>query len=85
MGGARRQALSVLINTDIFKVSMESTKFITVRSLLTTLIVTLTLTLINLGWGEGFVFVWLRSWLIAFLIMQLASLWLVPIIKKYVS
>ncbi|MFV8370753.1 DUF2798 domain-containing protein [Flavobacterium sp. LB2R40] len=55
-------------------------------SLLTTFIVTsyisFTLVAVNVGFTDGFVFIWLRSWLIAFFLATPSLLIVGPFIRK---
>ena len=45
--------------------------------------VTFVLVAVNVGFGEKFLFVWLRSWLIAFVLVSLSVLFLAPKIRKF--
>jgi Protein of unknown function (DUF2798) len=65
---------------------MKFTKFEIVFALLmssiTTFFVTLVLVSINLGFTDKFVIVWLRSWLIATVMVSLSILFVAPQIRK---
>ena len=54
-------------------------------SLVTTFIVTLVLVSINVGYNELFMFIWMRSWLVAFVLVGLAILFLAPVIRNYLN
>ena len=58
-------------------------KFATIMSAVTTFFVTLALVSINLGFESNFLFIWMRSWLIAFILVGLSILFVAPIIRKY--
>ena len=51
-------------------------KFAFIMSLVTTFIISFTLVSINLGFTDRFIFVWLRSWFIAFIIALLSILFI---------
>jgi hypothetical protein len=65
---------------------MKFTKFEIVFALLmssiTTFFVTLVLVSINLGFTDNFLTVWLRSWLIATVMVSLSILFVAPQIRK---
>jgi hypothetical protein len=65
---------------------MKFTKFEIVFALLmssiTTFFVTLVLVSINLGFTDKFLIVWLRSWLIATVMVSLSILFVAPQIRK---
>ncbi len=44
--------------------------------------VSFTLVFINIGFGDDFLFIWLRSWLIAFLLATPSLLIVAPLIRK---
>lgn len=56
-------------------------------AILTALIVTsymsFILVLLNIGLTKNFTFIWLRSWLTAFIIATPSLLFIAPLIKKY--
>lgn len=54
-------------------------------SFFTTLVVTLVLVSVNFGWREGFLLVWLRSWLIAFVLVGISILYLAPVLRKWLA
>ena len=57
-------------------------KFAFVMSLTVTCYISFTLVAVNLGFRDKFVMVWLRSWLIAFIIAFLSLLFVAPIVRK---
>jgi hypothetical protein len=60
-------------------------KFATLMSLITTFFVTLVVVLVNMGYKEGFFFVWMRSWFIAFVLVGLSILFVAPEIRKFLT
>lgn len=60
-------------------------KFATIMSLVTTFFVTLVLVTVNLGFKDNFLFVWMRSWLIAFILVGLSILFVAPKIRQYLN
>jgi hypothetical protein len=67
------------------KPTYKEVKFASVMSLITTFFVTITLVSINVGFTERFLFVWLRSWLIAFVIALLSILFVGPVVRKLLN
>jgi hypothetical protein len=67
------------------KTSLPEIKFATLMSFVTTLAVTLVLVSVNYGWHSGFLLVWLRSWLIAFVLVGLSILYVAPALRKWLS
>jgi Protein of unknown function (DUF2798) len=51
-------------------------------SSITTLVVTFVLVSVNLGYTSDFLFLWIRSWLIAFIMVGFSILFLAPLIRK---
>jgi hypothetical protein len=51
-------------------------------SSITTLVVTFVLVSINLGYTADFLFLWMRSWMIAFVMVGLSILFLAPQIRR---
>lgn len=43
------------------------------------------LVLVNIGFTNNFILIWLRSWFTAFIIATPSLLFIAPIIKKYIS
>jgi hypothetical protein len=60
-------------------------QFAVVMSAVTTSFVSFALVSANYGFRAGFVFVWLRSWLIAFLLVVLSIYFIAPQIRKFVD
>ncbi|MCA6361948.1 MAG: DUF2798 domain-containing protein [Bacteroidetes bacterium] len=67
------------------KPGIPELKFATLMSFFTTLVVTLVLVSVNFGWREGFLLVWLRSWLIAFVLVGISILYLAPVLRKWLA
>lgn len=65
--------------------AINEIKFAIVMSLATTFFVTFILVSINLGFTDKFIFIWLRSWFIAFVLVGLSILFVAPTIKKYLN
>jgi Protein of unknown function (DUF2798) len=68
-----------------YRVNTNEIKFAAIMSLVTTFFVTLVLVSVNLGFTETFIFVWLRSWFIAFVLVGLSILFVAPVIRKYLE
>jgi Protein of unknown function (DUF2798) len=66
-----------------YRVNTKEIKFAATMSLVTTFFVTLVLVSVNLGFTKTFIVVWLRSWLIAFIMVGLSILFVAPVIRKY--
>ena len=62
--------------------SKANLKFALVTGLLVTSYITFTLVSINLGFTRNFVFVWLRSWLIAYILAVPSLLFVGPFIRR---
>ncbi len=56
-------------------------KFAVVTGIVVTSYITFTLVAVNVGFVQNFVFVWLRSWLIAFLLAVPSLLFVAPFIR----
>lgn len=67
------------------KITFSDFKFAFVMSAVTTFFVSLVLILVNYGYEEGFFFIWMRSWFIAFVMVTLSILYMAPIIRKLVN
>jgi hypothetical protein len=67
------------------KPGIHELKFAALMSFVTTLAVTLVLVSVNYGWRTGFIEVWLRSWLIAFVLVGLSILYVAPVLRKWLS
>jgi Protein of unknown function (DUF2798) len=67
------------------KPSFPEIKFAALMSFVTTLAVTLVLVSVNYGWHSGFLMVWLRSWLIAFVLVGLSILYVAPVLRKWLA
>lgn len=65
--------------------SSKDLKFSALMSLVTTFFVTFVLVSINVGFNEFFIYIWMRSWLIAFVLVGLSILYLAPVIKSYLN
>ncbi|MFZ7113869.1 MAG: DUF2798 domain-containing protein [Bacteroidota bacterium] len=65
--------------------SSKDVKFSALMSLVTTFFVTFVLVSINVGFNEFFIYIWMRSWLIAFVLVGLSILYLAPVIKSYLN
>jgi Protein of unknown function (DUF2798) len=60
-------------------------KFAILMSAITTFFVTFAIVSINLGYQENFIFVWFRSWLIAFILVGLSILFVAPHIDQFLK
>lgn len=60
-------------------------KFAILMSSITTFFVTFVLVSVNLGFQASFLFVWMRSWAIATVMVSLSIMFLAPILNKYLS
>jgi len=58
-------------------------KFASLMSLVTTFFVTFVIVMVNVGFTDKFFLVWMRSWLIAFVLVGLSILYIAPIIRDY--
>ncbi len=60
-------------------------KFAALMSLITTFFVTFVLVSTNLGFKKNFIFIWMQSWLIAFILVGLSILFVAPKIRRYLN
>jgi len=60
-------------------------KFAFVMGLLVTSYVTFTLVAVNVGFVPNFLFLWFRSWLIAFLLVTFSLLYVAPVVRKKIK
>ena len=70
------------------KPSKKEVKFALLMSLIATFFVSFVIVIVNLGFSKGvsiFFIVWLRSWLIAFVLVTLAILYLAPLVRKWID
>ena len=72
-------------DSDCMKITAMELNFATLMSLVTTFFVTLVLVSVNLGFTNEFLYVWLRSWLIAFVLVGLSILFIAPQIKRFLN
>jgi len=63
----------------------EKIVFALIMGIVTTGIISFTLITINLGWAHLHLAVWLKSWLVAYLIVIPAILIISPLVEKMVS
>ncbi len=63
----------------------EKIAFALIMGIVTTGIISFTLISINLGWAHLHLSVWLKSWLVAYLIVIPAILIISPFVEKIVS
>ncbi len=56
-----------------------------IMGIVTTAIISFTLISINVGFGEGFLYIWLRSWAIAYLVVIPAILFIGPQVQRVVN
>lgn len=59
--------------------------FATIMGIVTTSIISFSLTTINAGFSEHFIFLWLRSWIISYFIVIPLITFVGPIIQKNVN
>jgi len=62
--------------------NVANIKFSLIMAFIVTSYVSFTLVFINIGFGDDFLFIWLRSWLIAFLLATPSLLIVAPLIRK---
>ena len=60
-------------------------KFAVVTGIIVTSYITFTLVAVNIGFKSDFIYIWLRSWLIAFLLAVPSLLFVAPIIRKKIN
>jgi len=63
----------------------KDVKFAFLMGLVTAGVISFTLVTVNHGLTAGFVFVWLRSWLIATIIAVFSILFIAPLIRKFLG
>jgi hypothetical protein len=59
--------------------------FALIMGIITTCIISFTLVAVNIGFGASFIKIWLRSWLIAYIIVIPSLLIIAPKIQKLVG
>jgi hypothetical protein len=57
-------------------------KFVLITAIVVTSYITFTLVAVNVGFVQNFLFIWLRSWLIAFLLAVPSLMFVVPYVKS---
>ena len=67
------------------KPTRNELKFASLMSLVTTFFVTFVIVMVNVGFTENFFVVWMRSWLIAFVLVGLSILYIAPIIRDFLT
>ena len=67
------------------KPNNKELKFAILMSLVTTFFVTFVLVSVNIGITDKFLFIWMRSWLIAFVFVGLSILFVAPKIKQFIN
>jgi hypothetical protein len=67
------------------KIPTYELKFAFIMSAITTFFVTFVLAAINLGFTNLFILVWMRSWIIAWIMVCLSILYLAPQIRKWLA
>ncbi len=67
------------------KPTIQQLKFAVAMSLITTFFVTFVIVSVNIGFPDKFIFVWMRSWFIAFVLVGLSILFVAPLIQKYLN
>ena len=67
------------------KPSRNELKFASLMSLVTTFFVTFVIVMVNVGFTEKFFLIWMRSWLIAFVLVGLSILYVAPIIRNFLT
>jgi hypothetical protein len=60
-------------------------KFAYTMSFITTFFVSLVIVSVNLGFTNRFFLVWMRSWLIAFVMVVFAILFIAPLVRQMLS
>lgn len=63
-------------------ISKKELKTATIVAFVVTSYITFTLVAVNVGFIQNFIFVWLRSWLIAFILALPSLLFVAPFIRK---
>ena len=57
-------------------------KFVLITAIVVTSYITFTLVAVNVGFVQKFLFIWLRSWLIAFLLTVPSLMFVAPFVKS---
>jgi Protein of unknown function (DUF2798) len=65
------------------KINKTDFQFAILMSVLTTFFVTFVLVAVNLGFTDRFLFVWMRSWAIATVMVALSILFVAPKIRQF--
>ncbi|MDX2173876.1 MAG: DUF2798 domain-containing protein [Bacteroidota bacterium] len=63
-------------------INKSTLKFALITGLIVTSYISFTLVAVNAGFTNKFVFIWLRSWLIAYMLVIPSLLFVVPFIRK---
>lgn len=63
----------------------QKVAFALIMGIITTCIISFTLVAVNVGFGPSFIKIWLRSWLIAYLIVIPSLLLIAPRIQRLVA
>lgn len=63
----------------------QKVAFALIMGIITTCIISFTLVAVNIGFGPSFIKIWLRSWLIAYLIVIPSLLLIAPRIQRLVA
>ncbi len=63
-------------------ISKNELKVATIIAFVVTSNITFTLVAVNVGFIQNFIFVWLRSWLIAFVLALPSLLFVAPFVRK---
>ena len=63
-------------------ITKSTLKFASVTGLVVTSYITFTLVAVNIGFVNNFISIWLRSWLIAFLLAVPSLLFITPFIRE---
>ncbi len=67
------------------KPTKREIKFATIMSSITTFFVTFVVVFVNIGFSDKFIFIWMRSWFIAFVLVGLSILFVAPQIQKHLN
>lgn len=62
--------------------SKNNIKFAFAMAIVVTSYISFALVAVNAGFNNNFIFIWLRSWLIAFVIAFVSLLFVAPIVRK---
>lgn len=63
----------------------KNLQFAIITAIIVTSYITFTLVVLNIGFVKNFLFIWLRSWLIAFLLALPSLLFVAPYIRKKIN